>query len=320
MTEPIHPNPVATPWSPNTGGQNPPPQTPAPSGIAPGQGQGQGQNGYAQPYQGETYQAPPNAAYQSAPQAPVPYGQSPMGQPLQQAFESAPVQNGQGHNTYNGHSVYDQNAPVQPHQQPHPHQQPQPQQPYQHSRTAYMPAHQGPGGMMAPPHAPEMQQGADALGGPAMMPKSLLGRLLQRSPRPDRLDQDLRDGPQVSKIQSRLSPQVQFQNPSQYQDPSQPHPQYSAPQTAGAAQSQLQTHASPQVKTSLFNKNFALGAVAGIIVGAFVLPMLISMVSGDGSQQTQAQFQTTPSGDSYASDAAYNTEETFLDAAIAADE
>ena len=39
---------------------------------------------------------------------------------------------------------------------------------------------------------------------------------------------------------------------------------------------------------SLFNKNFALGAVAGLVVGAFVLPMLLNMIGGDAPAKTQA--------------------------------
>ena len=65
---------------------------------------------------------------------------------------------------------------------------------------------------------------------------------------------------------------------------------------------------------SLFNKNFALGAVTGLVVGAFVLPMVLGLFGGDAPVQTQAQVQapinTAP---------AATTGDTFIDNAIAAD-
>jgi len=43
---------------------------------------------------------------------------------------------------------------------------------------------------------------------------------------------------------------------------------------------------------SLFNKNFILGAVTGLLVGAFLLPVLIEMVTGGGNDPIQAQAQS----------------------------
>jgi len=66
---------------------------------------------------------------------------------------------------------------------------------------------------------------------------------------------------------------------------------------------------------SLFNKNFALGALTGLVIGAFILPMALDMLGGDTPVQTQVQagpppiIETTPTiaeGD------------TFIDEAIAA--
>ena len=79
----------------------------------------------------------------------------------------------------------------------------------------------------------------------------------------------------------------------------------------------------PAKSGSLFNKNFAIGAVAGLVVGAFVLPMVLGLFGGDAPVQTQAQAQAGPlpgfdinspavEGDGFKAD-------TFIDNAIAAD-
>jgi len=44
---------------------------------------------------------------------------------------------------------------------------------------------------------------------------------------------------------------------------------------------------------SLFNKNFALGAVTGLVIGAFIVPMVLDMLVGD-SAPAQAQAQAAP--------------------------
>ena len=317
MSEPTQPNPVAIPWTPDNRDQNPtgsmtaaPPVLSAATSNAPVQAHGQ--HGYAQPYQAGGHQAQPHAAHQTAPQTSMPYGQAPMAQPQQQPYPSAGIQNPPAHTKYSQNP-----ATQQSHMQP--------QQAYQQSDRAYMPPYQGQAGMMPPPLAPHMQHSTPPVEETAAKSKSLLGRLLKRSPRPTSNDAALNDGQLASqtqgRFQNRLSPQGQSQIPSQFQDPLQP--QYSAPQMGAIAHSPLQAQGLPKItgsSGSLFNKNFALGAVTGIIVGAFVLPILINLVAGDTSPQTQAQFQTAPSGDINASDAAFNTEETFLDAAIAADE
>lgn len=67
---------------------------------------------------------------------------------------------------------------------------------------------------------------------------------------------------------------------------------------------------------SLFNKNFALGALTGLVIGAFVLPMALDMFGGDTPVQAQAQagppavIETTPT---------MKQGDAFIDEAIAAD-
>jgi hypothetical protein len=67
---------------------------------------------------------------------------------------------------------------------------------------------------------------------------------------------------------------------------------------------------------SLFNKNFMLGAVTGLVVGAFVLPTVLNAFGGSESAQVQAQALTPASLDSMP---AASNGGTFIDDAIATD-
>ena len=67
---------------------------------------------------------------------------------------------------------------------------------------------------------------------------------------------------------------------------------------------------------SLFNKNFALGALTGLVIGAFVLPMALNMFSSEAPVQAQAQAGP-PAGFEAMPTAVEG--ETFIDEAIAAD-
>ena len=67
---------------------------------------------------------------------------------------------------------------------------------------------------------------------------------------------------------------------------------------------------------SLFNKNFILGAVTGLVVGAFVLPMVLNVFSG--SEPTQAQAQAAAQA-SFDQPPAASNGNTFVDNAMAAD-
>ena len=72
----------------------------------------------------------------------------------------------------------------------------------------------------------------------------------------------------------------------------------------------------PPVKSgSLLNKNFIIGAATGLVIGAFVLPMLVNILGGGSSSQTQVQAATAPvTAISPTSDG-----DTFLDNAMAND-
>ena len=73
----------------------------------------------------------------------------------------------------------------------------------------------------------------------------------------------------------------------------------------------------PASSGSLFNKNFLLGAVSGLVVGAFVLPMVLGIFFGDsGAAQTQALAETSAD---YDPAPAATDGDTFVDSAIATD-
>ncbi len=67
---------------------------------------------------------------------------------------------------------------------------------------------------------------------------------------------------------------------------------------------------------SLFNKNFLLGAITGLIIGAFVLPMALNLVGGNTPSQAQAQAGPPPVLDVTPTMAEGGT---FIDNAIASD-
>lgn len=79
---------------------------------------------------------------------------------------------------------------------------------------------------------------------------------------------------------------------------------------------QEQSELSAPNSGSLFNKNFVLGAVTGLVIGAFVLPMALDMFSGDAPVQAQAQSGPPPGFDTTAMT---TDSDTFIDEAIAAD-
>lgn len=76
---------------------------------------------------------------------------------------------------------------------------------------------------------------------------------------------------------------------------------------------------------SLLNKNFFLGAITGLVVGAFVLPTLLGMFFGDSSADVRAQAPTQAQSPvreiaSFDPNApALEEGATFLDEALAAD-
>lgn len=81
---------------------------------------------------------------------------------------------------------------------------------------------------------------------------------------------------------------------------------------------QLETDIQPPAKSgSLFNKNFALGAVVGLVVGAFVLPMILGLFGSDASVQTQAQAGPLPEFDI---NSPAVEDDTFLDNAMSSGE
>lgn len=70
---------------------------------------------------------------------------------------------------------------------------------------------------------------------------------------------------------------------------------------------------------SLFNKNFAIGAVTGLLAGAFVLPMIVNMFGGGKAVAAQTQAQLSVPAVINTAPAAPTSGETFIDAALAAD-
>lgn len=74
-----------------------------------------------------------------------------------------------------------------------------------------------------------------------------------------------------------------------------------------------------QAATSLFNKNFALGAVTGLVIGAFVLPMILNLIGGgDAAVQKQA-LAATPTAVTIVTPPAPAGGEVFIDQAISTD-
>lgn len=95
-----------------------------------------------------------------------------------------------------------------------------------------------------------------------------------------------------------------------------------APKPALAAEQMLDVNqmlpsgaAMPQASSgSIFNKNFILGAVTGMVIGAFVLPMILEQFTGKKPSQVQAHASTITEFDPNAP--AIEQGETFLDKAI----
>lgn len=91
-----------------------------------------------------------------------------------------------------------------------------------------------------------------------------------------------------------------------------------APKTADgnldtAAGSQVEI---PAVSESLFNKNFALGGLTGLVIGAFVVPMILNMFTSQPQVVTQAAV-SAPAIE--IAPAATITDESFVDSVIATD-
>lgn len=345
MSEPTQPNPVAVPWTPDMTGQNAPaptqvatprqaaPVSPQPFPPQPplsqypsGSDSAAYQNGHVQaPLQP---QLPETYAAQVPNQSPLPHGGAHVPQPPQQAYH---VQNSAVQDSY-VQNRQAPTAPAQPYSQPT--AQPLSQQAYQPSPTAHMSLHQSQPSMMPPLVAPHVQPVAQHLDAGSVESKSFLGKLLKRSPRPDVTAANLETEPMTPQIQSRLQnrlssrvpvqAQGHWQAPAQMQGGQRAEPHYTTPHMSDVSQAPMQSqpHATQATQASgpLFNKNFALGAVAGIIIGAFVLPMIINLIAGDSSAPMQVQIQTQPLANINPSEEAFKTEETFLDAAIAADE
>jgi len=234
------------------------------------------------PYMG---QLSPQPAQQPA----LPYGQPQMAQAPQPAFQAAPMQNPQGQNTYAqaapGQYPPAQNVHSLPYMQAHTQAAPQ-------SPTAHMRLNRAQPGTMPPPLAPHMQQAAPPILEVPTKSKNILQKLLRRSPKADQ-----NGDPSYENRIAGLAPD---------------HP------------------GSPS--RSFFNKNFVMGTVTGIIIGAFVLPMIINQFVSDSSRQTYAESQSISEGQTNALSGAQEFSDnnlnvpassegqTFLDAAIAADE
>ena len=65
---------------------------------------------------------------------------------------------------------------------------------------------------------------------------------------------------------------------------------------------------------SLFNKNFVIGAVTGLVVGAFVRPMVLNIFGGSSPAQAQSTITTD-----YSPTPAASNGDSFIDNAIATD-
>jgi len=257
MTEftPTSPTPTAVPWTPDMAVPPAPTTAPSPAPIPP-----------PQPVAHPAHQPMPSVVqqpqYQAQAQHPMP--QTPqMNPPVQpQTQAHLPLRQQMAQQIHPQQAVQSpQQIPAQYGAAPQPHYGQQHLPPHmQQPQMAAQPApgqlpRQGMGHAMPPPAVPHLQQQAQMTGDGAHLasaatdrPKSLLGKLLKRSPKPIQ-------APQVMDINPALSAAV------------------------------------PAASGSLFNKNFVLGAVAGLLVGAF-LPVIIGMVSGGGNEPIQAQVQS----------------------------
>ena len=73
----------------------------------------------------------------------------------------------------------------------------------------------------------------------------------------------------------------------------------------------------PQASESLLNKNFALGAVTGLVIGAFVLPMLLNKIGIGNAPAPKQALATAPASVSNVAAPVPADAETFIDRAIA---
>jgi len=75
----------------------------------------------------------------------------------------------------------------------------------------------------------------------------------------------------------------------------------------------------PHASESLFNKNFALGAVTGLVIGAFVLPMLLNKIGIGNAPAPKQALAAVPASVSNVAAPVPADAETFIDQAIAAE-
>ena len=314
MSEPTHSNPVAVPWTPEIAGQT----APVPAPVPTPQGQ---------------HPAPAKPIYQPQP------NQNPVQNPIQNQGQYS----AQGPQPYSRQTHVAQSAPqMPPHQPPATQSQyPQPQQPQPQSVYAAAPIPNAPqqphANQASQPYSQMPQTHGQNQGQPFQSPTQhmRLPQMAQAQMRPQQEQHGLHGHmpPQLAPHMQPAPEQVQggmAQNQHAGTSNSllgkllkrSPKPQLTAQNASmGAAQ--------PAPAESLFNKNFALGAVAGIVFGAFVLPMLLNTLFGKDTP-AQAQYQnsqamaevTAPALPELNVNPAMTSSETgqsFLDAAIKAD-
>lgn len=230
--------------------------------------------------------------------------------------------------------------PPQPEHYQAQHQQPGPAQaqphyahrPSQPTAQAYAPQPQHMAAPQLPQHVPTQSQMMPA----QFVPQARMAPPQAPLPHPGQAQPQLQHYSQAQFGQAPLNPSQPIpQRPQAGPPPLAPHMhtpvpiQNAAPDTGSESKSpfakllkrspkpmEAQSDMTAPNSGSLFNKNFALGALTGLVIGAFVLPMALNMIGGDAPVQTQAQvgpasiIETTPT---------ITEGDTFIDEAIAAD-
>lgn len=303
-TTPNMPTPTAVPWTPDMAGQVPvqpvmnpaalPTAIPSPMPVhaqpAPAQMQPQApqtayQNAPQQPYQ-PTPQPAPQAAPQGQPTGPQAYQPQPrqVAQPTPQPIvQNRPAQ----HNPRQGQTQPQHPQPFQ--QQPQAYGTPQAQAPAQalpYSQQAQQASHQGQlhaaraNVQMPPILTPPPLEDA-----PVSKPKSLFARFLKKK------------SDAVETTAEHVTAQVAQGIPP-------------------LAATVLPTE--PKASGSLFDKNFLVGALAGLVLGLVIIPMVLSRFTG--GNETQSRAQASAQSQAVASldqdTAQVVNQESFLDAAL----